>query len=86
MNDIFKEAENIIKTRKEWHGDPLGNFAKTASFWSGYLGIEITPVDVAMMMCLMKISRFSHSLQYDNLVDIAGYAKIASMLKESKDE
>lgn len=82
MNDrteILKKAnECICGDREQDYGSPEDNFRLIADFWSSYLGTIITPVDVAMMMILLKSARVrSGRLHEDNFIDIAGYAGCA---------
>jgi hypothetical protein len=52
-----------------------------ADLWSAYKRVEFTGYDVAVMMVLLKAARVaSNPVHYDNYVDMAGYAGIASEL------
>lgn len=72
----------VTKDRTATHGDPEDNFTTIAKFWALYLeqrgaikGMWLGPVDVAVMMVLMKIARILISPQHaDHWVDIAGYS------------
>jgi len=60
--------------RRENYGRPLINFLRIAVFWSDYLqGVKITPVQVAVMMMLLKFGRSMHSWHEDNWLDTLGY-------------
>ncbi|MEU3013360.1 DUF6378 domain-containing protein [Nocardia asteroides] len=76
---ILQEAAALIDgERAEQYGDPRDNLARTAEMWTGYLGVGITPADVAHMMILLKVSRARTTPGHrDSLVDIAGYAALA---------
>lgn len=68
-------AACVLKDRNKAHGEPEDNFRVIAGFWNAYLGVEISPTDVANMMALMKIARLKHNPQHtDSWVDLAGYA------------
>lgn len=63
------------------YGRPEDNFQRIADLWNTYIAGKrdpmegITPLDVAMMMTLMKIARLQNSPGHlDSWVDIAGYA------------
>jgi hypothetical protein len=73
---ILETANDAIHNdRNNDYGPPHQDFARTAKFWSAYLGIPLLPHDVAAMMSLLKISRISWSPQVeDHWVDLAGYA------------
>ena len=94
MNNILNTANDIINgARKEDYGDAFDSFDRIAGLWSSYLDHHITPVDVAQMMILMKVSRGANvakfnAIQEDSLVDIAGYSALAYQVSENyfKDE
>lgn len=94
MNNILNTANDIINgERKEDYGDAFDSFDRIAGLWSSYLDHCISPVDVAHMMILMKVSRGTNHAKFnmiheDNLVDIAGYSALAYQVSENffKDE
>lgn len=78
--EILESADRCVNgDRENQYGSPENNFKLIAMFWNEYLGdiLEgvITPVDVAMMMALLKIARIRSGTQSeDSFVDLAGYA------------
>ena len=48
---------NLIKEKKEVYGD---NFAPICERWNSYLGVKITPVDVAMLLALAEETIILH--------------------------
>ena len=82
--DILNEAKKVIcGERQDSYGSPKDNFSKIAKLWSTYIGREITEIDVANMMILLKISRGkSGKYKADNFVDICGYAALAAEVGE----
>lgn len=64
--------------REQDYGKPEDSFAIIADLWTAYLGLHgtpISPVDVAMMMALLKIARIKGGTgTEDSFVDLAGYA------------
>jgi hypothetical protein len=79
---ITNEASSIVAgDRATDYGDVNVSFNRIADFWTAYLGILITPWDVAQMMILLKVSRAKTSKKRDTLVDIAGYAECAGKLE-----
>ena len=73
----LEEAMKIVcKDRDGQYGTPEKSFEHIAKLWSVYLDERITSVDVAMMMCLLKIVRIKGSgyRSIDSFVDLAGYA------------
>lgn len=78
---ILYEAEQAIKSRHETHGDPGQQLNHTAALWQSYLGVTITPKDVAMMNVLQKVSRTCHGNHNpDDYIDINGYASLAGTM------
>ena len=75
--EILEKAEQCVNGQREQdYGSPEDNFGVIADLWSVYLGDRnINPVDVAMMMALLKIARIrSGQGTDDSFVDLAGYA------------
>lgn len=76
----LREACEIVNgARNQTYGNVEDNFERIATLWSVYLDTAVTPIDVAMMMVLLKTARVSTGgvSHYDNYVDIAGYAACA---------
>lgn len=73
----------VCGERQDQYGSPEDNFGRIAKLWTDYLGHEVTPVDVAMMMALLKIARVkTGTATEDSFVDLAGYAACGAELKE----
>ena len=65
----------VCGQRETDYGSPEDNFKTIADLWSAYKKAEFTPVDVAMMMSLLKIARIASGTGTDDsFVDLAGYA------------
>ena len=74
MSKILEDAKGkVCGSRHDDYGPPEINHARTAKFWTTYLGIQVTPRQVAMCNILQKISRDIHCHKEDNLTDIIGY-------------
>ena len=73
---ILEDAEKCVcGHREEDYGSPEDSFATIADLWTAYSGHLFTPVDVAMMMSLLKIARIGGGRgSEDSFVDLAGYA------------
>lgn len=72
---------DIIAQRDLTHGDAETNFSDNARRWSAYLGIKLSPADVAVMMIDLKMSRMgAGGIADEHLEDIAGYAALAMTL------
>jgi hypothetical protein len=68
--------------RRRDYDSPLINHERIAKLWNAYLdcrakdaGEQISALDVAHMMILLKIARACKIPTRDTYVDIAGYAK-----------
>lgn len=84
-----KAAELVSGTRHEQHGDKKANHEAIAACWNGYLlarvvsnkPMQLSAVDVANMMELLKIARRLNGLpNIDDAIDGAGYSAIAGEL------
>ena len=81
---FLDEVEKLVcKDRNVTHGDAEDNFRVIADLWNVYLrnskGTDNTDdlnnKDVAIMMCLFKISRLMTNVNnMENWLDLAGYA------------
>ena len=61
--------------REQDYGTPENNFKVIADMWSAYKHTDISAVDVAAMLALLKIARIaSGNAKDDNWIDLAGYA------------
>lgn len=81
-DEILGMAGRLIsEDRHNTYGDSATSHGRIAAMWSAYLGsVELTGVDVAAMMVLMKVSRSkggSDLPHLDNFIDICGYAALA---------
>lgn len=80
---ILAEADLlIVGDRRNDYGPVEESFEWVASMWSTWLGMPISPEDVAVMMALLKICREKNRHKRDNLVDAAGYIGLASHLQK----
>ena len=69
--------------REQQYNSPEQSFSKIAALWSAYLGAEISAVDVASMMALLKIARVkTGSGKADNWIDLAGYAACGGEIED----
>lgn len=67
----------VCGDRDEDYGNPESNFKLISTLWTAYTGVDFSPVDVAMMMALLKIARIKVGTKSDSFVDLAGYAACA---------
>ena len=74
--EILDTAKKCVcGDREQDYGTPEKNFGTIAELWTAYKGIELTAVDVAAMLSLVKLGRIaSGHAKADNWIDLAGYA------------
>jgi hypothetical protein len=78
---ILDEAKSLVYgDRNKQYGHPKDDYAKVATMWSAFLGVEITPHQAASMMIFIKMSRLAHEPKRDTIVDIAGYAEVVARI------
>jgi hypothetical protein len=83
--NILEEANEIIHgQRREDYGGPLESFTKIGNYWSNYLGIPVSPHDVANLMILLKVARAQNGFHRDSYVDIGGYAGCTELIEEEQ--
>lgn len=82
--EILHEAEHCICGQREQdYGSPESNFEIIANLWTDYLDAEVSALDVAMMMCLLKIAGIKNGGGTgDSFVDLAGYAACGGEIHE----
>lgn len=82
--DILDTAGEIVGGHRVTdYGEPEDNFGVIARLWSAYLGIDISDVDVSMLMVLFKAGRIkSGTATEDSFVDICGYAACGGEIAE----
>jgi len=81
--EILDEAKRLTHTdRQKNYGSPYVNHKRIADLWSVYLETEITPSQVALCLCLVKIARLIETPNHeDSFVDLAAYAAIAGEIE-----
>ena len=83
---ILQEADRLVDGERQWAYDhPYDNCLRIGKMWGVILDTDpIPPEKVALMMCGLKLVREMHRHRRDNLVDLAGYAKVADMVEREK--
>ena len=64
----------ICGDRADEYGDAGENFKRIAQRWTERLKTPVSPIDVAVMMIDLKLSRLTHEFKRDSVIDIIGYA------------
>ena len=73
----------VTEDREATHGNMEDNFEAIATLWNQYFDCErsFSPIDVAVMMALLKIARLkSNKDNPDNYIDTCGYMACAGEL------
>lgn len=86
---ILEEAQAAVYgDRANDYGTVTDNFQRIADYWNvtlkSNLKTPITPEQVGLCMCGVKMARQAFKAKRDNLVDLAGYA--ATLEKLGKGE
>lgn len=82
---LIEKAERIVnQDRNTRYGGPEESFSTIARFWSVFLGVEVSPLQVAGCMILLKLARLKKTPTHeDSIVDGIGYfACMADFLRE----
>ncbi len=84
--EILDNAKKCVCGQRERdYGSPEDNFGIIGQLWTAYLGKDISSVDVAMMMALLKIARIkSGTATDDSFVDLAGYAACGGEIEDDR--
>jgi hypothetical protein len=85
-DEILDTAKTLINgDRAKEYGDAYLNHARIAALWTTYIRSktdDLNPVDVAMMLVLMKVARTIETPKDDSFIDIAGYAALAGEMAD----
>ncbi len=82
LERVNRAVQLVTSDRNESYGDPLDNMSRTASLFAAYLGYPVSPKDVAILMCLVKIAREAYMPKADNLDDLLGWGMVAIECQE----
>ncbi len=76
---LLQHAAGVIEHREGIYGPPQELFTQIARRWSLVLGMDVTPVQVALCLIDLKLARLTRNPSHlDSVVDVAGYAAILS--------
>jgi hypothetical protein len=85
---VLQEAVRVTSgQRRADYDHALPNHERIALLWNSYLMVrkdargELSSLDVAQMMILLKMARIAHRPTRDGFVDIAGYARCGSQIE-----
>ena len=87
-NECLSKARELINgDRAEDYGPALQNHQRIANLWNAYLDMSgmdksVSPIDVSMMMLLVKVARTMEHNKDDSFIDMCGYAALACEMSE----
>jgi hypothetical protein len=86
--ELLNDIQLTLSQRGSIYGSPETNHRRISELWSGYLDTYISPEQVAICMCLVKIARISQTSDHeDSYTDLIGYALIAhKIVREMRGE
>lgn len=90
---VLIEANNLVSgPRADSYGNATVSNDRIAKLWTAHLQnvfqtdlsgeLALNASDVALMMVLLKVAREEGEHKRDNLVDIAGWTQVASLIAE----
>ena len=81
--EFLEEATKLASGQRQIdYGDKTENHKNIARLWSAYLEYTISPHDVAILMCLLKIARTKlGAISKDTYMDMSAYSAIAGEIK-----
>lgn len=83
---VLQEADRITsEDRRKLYGSAVENFTGIAKAFNAATGHKVTPAEVGLFNIIQKICREGHCHKRDNMVDIAGYAKLVQQVHDHKD-
>ena len=86
LDNVRKASDLVNGDRQKDYGDKLHNHINIADLWTAYLDTTVSPHDVAVMMCLLKIARLKQgSRTEDTYLDASAYMAIAREIQERLD-
>ena len=69
--------EAMAGPRMATHGHPQDTLSRVAQMWTGYLGRDIHPTDVAQMLVMVKQARSRAAYDRDHYLDAISYLLLA---------
>ena len=84
---VLMEAEGLVHGPRDVdYGSPVDAFERTAGMLTAMLRHKLlqplTPQDVGMIMCCVKLSRQAYKPKRDNMTDLAGYAECIQWIED----
>jgi hypothetical protein len=81
--NVLLDADHIVSgDRRKDYGDARECQERVARMWSNILDIPISGEQVCLCMMGLKIVRECQGKKRDNIVDIAGYARVYELMSD----
>jgi hypothetical protein len=87
--DILDKARALVDgDRNDAYGDPATKYSQISQLWSLLFGTPISPEQVLLAMCAIKLVRSANRSTYnqDDLIDLCGYALMLSRIQNKQNE
>ena len=82
---ILDEAKATVNgPRQDDYGSASESFTAISEMWSTFLGVKVTPDQVAVCMALLKAARLRHGPHKDSYLDAAAYMALAYEVAEEE--
>jgi len=82
MDSILNEAQKITEgSRHEAYGPAKEDYTRAAAIASAILEKQLQTTDIVKILLAVKLSREAHKHKRDNLTDLAGYARVLSIIE-----
>lgn len=83
---LTQAADLINNDRDRDYGSADANHLRIASIWAVILGHPVSPAQVALCMCGVKIARLAHDIgKTDSWIDLAGYSALGAELAQTRE-
>lgn len=85
IDAFFAETSSLLNgDRRHEYGNSNESFSRIAAGWAQLLGTEVSPIQVALCMAWLKMSRLTTSPHHhDSYTDAAGYIALAEELNRN---
>jgi hypothetical protein len=86
---ILRSAIQVLDDRESRYGNPSDCLSRIAAGWNWWLKSrrELTEVDVAVMMMILKLSRLANDpTSLDSWIDACGYSAIGGELNGGRND
>ena len=84
-DELLSSASTIINgDRQDDYGSARDSFKAVSEMWTAFVGTDITPPQVAIMLALLKAVRLRNGPHKDSFLDAAAYMALAYEVSEEE--